>query len=83
MHFVLKKNVIQVVFDNVKWPVPIDEYEVVLLSNLNELSKNIIKISSEKNLQKSLAKNRNEFLINQFNIPEKNSSEIIRKIIFD
>ena len=78
-----KKNVIQVVFDNVKWPVPIDEYEVVLLSNLNELSKNIIKISSDKNLQKSLAKNRNKFLINQFNVPEKNSSEIIRKIIFD
>jgi hypothetical protein len=78
-----KKNVIQVVIDNVKWPVPIEEYEVALLSNLDELSNNIIKISSDKNLQQSLAKNRNEFLKNQFNIPEKNSLQIIQKIIFD
>jgi len=76
-----RKNVIQVVFDNVKWPIPVEEYGVVLLSELSQLSKNIISIFKDKNLRKSLAKNRDDFIKHQFNIPEKNPLQIIRDII--
>ena len=76
-----RKNVIQVVFDNVKWPIPVEEYGVVLPSELSQLSKNIISIFKDKNLRKSLAKNRDDFIKHQFNIPEKNPLQIIRDII--
>jgi len=76
-----RKNVIQVVFDNVKWPIPVEEYGVVLPSELSQLSKNIISIFKDENLRKSLEKNRDDFIKHQFNIPEKNPLQIIRDII--
>ena len=76
-----QKHVIQVVFDNVKWPVPVEESGVILLSELPQLSKNITKILEDENLRNSLLKNIVGFIKNHYSIPENNPSNIIQDVL--
>jgi len=76
-----QKNSIQVIFDNVKWPISIDESGVILESKLLHLSENIINIFKDKNLQNSLSKNGVDFIKNHYNLPENDPLSIITRII--
>ena len=76
-----QKHVIQVVFDNVKWPVPVEESGVILLSELRQLSENITKIFEDENLRNSLLKNTSDFIKNHYSIPEDDPSSIIQDVL--
>jgi len=63
-----KKPVIQVKFDNISWPIPVEDFGVVLPSQIDDLSKNITLITSDQPLVDSLIKKRDEFIMDQYRI---------------
>ena len=77
----MKKPVIQL--DNGdSYSTPLDDYEdVVIKSNLSELSSNIRLVFSDSSIQKVLLKNAINFINEAYNLPEKNPSDILKKII--
>ena len=76
-----QKNSIQVIFDNVKWPILKDKSDVILISELHDLSKNIINVFEDKNLRNMLSKNRINFIKNHYNLPKNNPMTVITDII--
>ncbi|MCV0430374.1 CDP-glycerol glycerophosphotransferase family protein [Nitrosopumilus sp.] len=76
-----EKPVIRVTFDNIKHTVPYEKFNVVLSSNLNELSNNVKRILSDQSIISDLQKNLPAFLLEQNNIPENNPNSIIDKIL--
>lgn len=76
-----KKPVIRVTFDNVAHTVPYEKFNVVLTSNLNELSTNIKNIFSDRNIVSELQKNLSIFLLDQNNIPENDPNRVIDEIL--
>jgi len=79
----LKKPVIRVTFDNIQHIIPYDEYGVVVSCELNELSKEIENILSNKKLREKLSNNRVKFIKDQYNIPESNPELLLDKILND
>lgn len=75
------KPVIRVKFDNIDHPIPYAEYGVILETELNNLFSNINELINKKGLKEKLQKNCLEFIKGQYNLPEQNPQEIIKKIL--
>ena len=75
------KNSIQVIFDNIKWPILKDKSDVISVSELYDLSKTIVDILEDKNLRNLLSKNRINFIKNHYNLPETDPLGVLSDII--
>ena len=60
---------------------PFEKYGVVHVSDLDNLYENLEKLLSDSNLQSKLEENRNQFLLDQFNIPAKDTADQLRSIL--
>jgi CDP-glycerol glycerophosphotransferase (TagB/SpsB family) len=77
----MRKPVIQLDNEDT-YSSPIDDYEdVVIKSSLSELSSNIRLVFSDSSIQTILLKNTINFISDAYNLPEKNPSDILKKII--
>lgn len=76
-----KKPVIEVKFRDQKHPIPFEEYGAVVTARLDSLSSNIISISNESKKIQELALNRDQFLKDQFGLPELNPKIILQQIL--
>lgn len=74
------KPVLQVIFENKQFLPMLEENEVVLTTNLSDLSRNILKALTDEKILTLLENNRSKFLKDQYNFPEGNS-EHIKKIL--
>ena len=78
---VFKKPVIRVSFDNVLHTIPYDEFNVIVSTNLGNLSQHIKEIIYNDEIKDKLSKNRFQFVKYQFNIPEINPELILKKVL--
>jgi len=78
-----KKPVIQVKFQTEIHPIPFEKYESVLTSTINSLYDNIVTILNDDKLRNKLSKNRDIFLKDQYDLPEKNPQLKLMKILND
>jgi len=77
----LQKPVIQIKFDNENFPMPFDNYNCVLSSNLSEMMLKIDKLMTDKKLRKTIIQNGNQFIKKYYNIPLDNLQEKINSIL--
>lgn len=77
----LNKPVIRVTFDNFEHIVPYDEFEVVVSTELDNLTFWINEIASNSELSDKLKKNRPHFIKEQYNIPEEEPQKVIKKFL--
>jgi len=80
----LKKPVIQVKFENVKFDSPFDNFDAVYVSKLNDLPQSIKKVLTDENIKNNLRKNSANFLNIFYNIsiekPNIKLQEILEEI---
>ena len=80
----LKKPVIQVKFENVKFDSPFDNFDAVYVSKLNDLPQSIKKVLTDENIKNNLRKNSANFLNIFYNIsiekPNIKLQEILKEI---
>jgi hypothetical protein len=76
-----KKPVIRVKFDNEEPVIPYDKFGVVLSSELEELSQNIRKILSDSETRNRLLKNSEQFIKDQYNVPEDKPEFVLQQTL--
>ena len=77
----LQRPVIQIKFDNENFPMPFDNYNCVLSSNLSEMTIKIDKLLTDKKLREIILHNGNQFIKKYYNIPLDNLQEKINSIL--
>ena len=77
----LKKPVIQVKFENIKFDAPFDNFGAVYVTNINELSQSIEKVLNSQEIKNQLLKNSESFLKKFYNIPIENPQQKLKDII--
>lgn len=75
------KPVIQVLFDDVQYPMPFDNLGVVFTTNLNKLAINLKYILGHDETKKELEKKISQFVKNYCNIPEDNPELLLQQIL--
>ena len=79
---VAKKPTIRVTFLEEKDdPRMFSEYGIYFESTLSTLPENLIKLINDSSLQQELFKNRNQFVYEQYNIPNPNALSQLKKIL--
>ena len=78
---VFKKPVIRVSFDNILHTIPYDEFNVLISTNLENLSQSVKEVLHNEEIKNKLSKNRLQFVKYQFNIPEQNPNLILEQIL--
>ena len=78
---IFKKPVIRVSFDNVLHTIPYDEFNVLISTNLENLSQSVKEVLHVEKIKNKLLKNRLQFVKYQFNIPEQNPNLILEQIL--
>lgn len=77
----LSKKTIQVVLGESDFGIPFKEYGVIIISDLDSLNTNISKLLSDSNFQQSLMNKREDFVKDQFNIPNEDPSKQIESLL--
>jgi len=77
----LKKHVIQVQFENVKFDSPFDNFDAVYVTKLNDLPQSIKKVLTDGNIKNNLQKNSAIFLKQFYNIPIERPNIKLQEIL--
>ena len=79
----MKIPVMQIIFDNISYKRPYDNYDVVLKSSIKNMPELIEKLLLDKTLQANLIQNGSKFVKDYYNLPIENPEKIIQNIISD
>jgi len=77
----IQKPVIQVIFNEVNFQIPYDDYDVALSVKLEKLDKSIRVLVNDESKIKNLVNNSREFIKKYYNIPAENPESILREIL--
>ncbi len=75
----LKKPVIQVEFNDIKYPIPLGN--AVKTSSLKELSNNIIQIIENNSIKNELIANSKKFIKEHYNIPIEEADILLKELL--
>jgi len=78
MRYVLKKPVITVEFDEIKFPISLGK--AVKRTKLDDLKQGILEITTNVNTKNELLRNSREFIKLFYNIPEENPKKMLDEI---
>jgi len=79
----LQKPIIQIKLENENFPMPFDNYNCVLTSNLSDIRLKIDKLITDKKLGEIILQNGNQFIKKYYNFPLDNLPEKINSILND
>ena len=75
------KMTLRVAFQKIQYPIPFDDYGVVLVCELDSIEENIERLIFDSQLQKELLSKRELFLKDQYNLPNKEIKEQLKILL--